>query len=299
MLVLGANCAEGQEIKTFYFNEHMQPVNDTLAPISGLARRQGETWEIVLVEAASGAKLLYGYFDSSLTKPVGPCTYYFSNGARRLQGYYHNGLETGYWRTWNTEGQLIDSTRFEEGQPKEAFTFLYYDDGPVRFTTYTDSTGRKVEKTYTQAGVLTFESKTDGKAVTMRGFDAQGTLLYEYIRDAQGKVVKDSRPGINKGEVHVNAAAASGPPSGRPEFPGGEQAFHDFILREVQRNNEQYYISVRVDFDLDEKGLPRNIKTSEITDATAAQRLMSAIRRMPQWHMNGYRTFHVSYTLTL
>ncbi|RYY87218.1 MAG: hypothetical protein EOO15_12485 [Chitinophagaceae bacterium] len=287
--------SNAQEIKSFYFNDQFQPVNDTLAPISGIARRQGIVWEMLLVEAATGKKLMYGYYDSSLTMPVGPCTYYHLSGGKRMAGTYHEGEEIGLWRTWNEDGQLLDSSTYVAGEPVISYNWVYDDAGILQQYSFRDTSGNKEHRTYAPTGQLTLESKVNGKAVEMRSFTVSGQLEYEYLVDAKGKVIKDTRQAF----IAAKAKAAKENAPLEPEYMGGDHAFQEYINKAIHVSEDRYNITLTIEFDLNERGTVQDVRFSEVPESQVRIIIQNALRRMNSWVMHGYKKWTVRLKLTL
>ena len=303
LLALGSVSAGAQELRTVFFNEQMKVVSDSNAAIHGYGRQQGDHWEMLLLDAASGNKILHGYFDSSLTKLDGPCTFFHDNGVKSQEGYYRQSQEAGWWRYWNDDSQQTDSIFYEDGVPRATYTWEYTNEGHLLRYSATDTAGRKENRTYSNTGVVVFESKIEGKAAEMRGYSPSGALEYEYISDASGKVLKDNRSAFIKKKME-EAGASMG--SGQPEYIGGWNAFNDDIMGSLhyrsdnlKSETDKYNITIRVEFDLTEKGMAKNIKTSDLPDPVIFQRIQGALRRMKPWDMKGHKTFHVVVNVTL
>ncbi|RYZ16398.1 MAG: hypothetical protein EOO16_25875, partial [Chitinophagaceae bacterium] len=169
LLALGSLTSAAQELRAFHFNEQMQVVSDSTAPITGVGRQQDDHWELLLLDAATGNKILHGFFDSSLQVLDGPCTFYHDNGARSQEGYYRQSQEAGWWRYWNENNQRTDSIFYESGDPRATYTWEYARDGYLLRYSATDTAGRKENRTYSSTGIVTFESSIDGKAAELRG----------------------------------------------------------------------------------------------------------------------------------
>ncbi|TCZ73852.1 toxin-antitoxin system YwqK family antitoxin [Flaviaesturariibacter aridisoli] len=304
LLALGSSLTSGaQELRTFHFNEQMQVVSDSTAPITGVGRQQGEHWELLLLDAASGNKILHGFFDSSLQVLDGPCTFFHDNGVKSQQGYYIHSQEAGWWRYWNEDSQRTDSILYENGAPRATYTWEYAASGYLLRFSGTDTAGRKENRTYSPEGVVLFESSIEGKAAEMRGYAATGALEYEYISDASGKVLKDTRSAYIKKKME-EAGASQG--NGEPEYIGGRRAFNEYLFGalhyradNLKSETDTYNITIRIEFDLTEKGVAKNIRTSDLPDPIIFQRIQGALRRMSPWDMKGHKSFHIVLSVTL
>lgn len=197
---------------------------------------------------------LINRFDNN-GKKHGPWKYFYPDGTIRQEGTYNHGLENGYFKEYDKDGNLISTAKYADGVKLEDVAELvkldvrkdYYPDGKVKIAASYNKTGQlegvrreyspdgSVEKSYIfrngimiGEGVVTEKGERDG---SWKEYYDDGKLR------AQGKYNKDVREGDWKfyhenGATEQEGTYVKGKPEGdwRWYYPGGE------MLRE-----ETYY----------------------------------------------------------
>lgn len=290
LLSAGIHCG-AQDVQTVYFDQHLQLVSDTLAPIMGAARRQGADWQVLLVDASTGRKFLSGYFDSTWKQKVGPFTFYYANGQKEAEGYYHNNRQTGFWRNWDENGHLTDSVRYSEDEPQETYSYQYDEAGRLKSFAFGDSKQNHHNIEYFPSGRIRMETTASGKARIMHTYDEQGVVLYEFERDAKGKVLTDR-------SIGTAAQAATEKNRFSASFPGGRDAMLEYFRHALFPNGSTTSFELVVSFKIDAKGSAFDINTSYYPDKELARRVETAVRRMPPWGTDGKSVTPVSLNVT-
>lgn len=193
------------------------------------------------------------------SKKHGPWKYWYDNGVVRLEGSYKRGLEHGYFKEYDREGNLLTATKYENGQKVEDAREVaklevrkdYYPDGTPKIVATYNKEGEPegIRREYAEDGTIerSYIFKNGiiiGEGIITEKGERDG-YWKEYYDDgklyAEGKYEKDVRVGPWKfyhknGNLRQEGAYNS---QGKPE---GEWLWYyenGKILRE-----ENYYLGL-------------------------------------------------------
>lgn len=119
----------------------------------GLAREFDEDGRIITLITYKGGFILerelINRFDND-GKKHGIWKYFYANGSIRIEGIYKHGMENGYFKEYDPEGNLLTTTKYADGVKMEDVAELmkldlrkdYYPDGRI-----------KIAATYNKAGL--------------------------------------------------------------------------------------------------------------------------------------------------
>lgn len=225
---------------------------------NGLAREFDKDGRIItLITYKSGfitERELINRFDNG-GKKHGPWKYFYPEGMVRLEGSYNHGLENGYFKEYDKDGNLLSTAKYAEGVKLEDVAELikldvrkdYYPDGKVKIAATYNKAGKLegVRREYSPEGAVekSYIFKNGimiGEGIVTEKGERDG-FWKEYYNDgklrAEGKYNKDVREGawkfyLENGETEQEGNYVKGKPEGdwRWYYPGGE------LLRE-----ESYY----------------------------------------------------------
>lgn len=182
----------------------------------GVAKEYGEDGRVItLITYKSGfiidIEKINRYIGDN--KKHGPWKYYYENGIVRLEGNYKRGLEHGYFKEYDREGNLLATAKYENGQKIEDAKEIarlevrkdYYPDGSPKIVATYNKEGEPegIRREYAEdgtiessyifrngimigEGIITEKGERDGY---WREYYDDGTLY------AEGKYEKDVRVG--------------------------------------------------------------------------------------------------------
>ncbi|MBC7912839.1 MAG: hypothetical protein H7Y07_01835 [Pyrinomonadaceae bacterium] len=97
---------------------------------------------------------------------------YFPDRNIKLSGYYNNGLKEGIWKTWDSDGILIDYFTWKKGQRNGDFK-LFNDSGKIQeIGIYKDDLLEGWKKVYTSSDSV--EVIYYNKGIIINGKDTKG-----------------------------------------------------------------------------------------------------------------------------
>jgi uncharacterized protein len=243
----------------YYPDGHIKKeINFTAGLENGPAKEFDEDGRIItLITYKSGfitERELINRFDNN-GKKHGPWKYFYPEGMVRQEGTYNHGLENGYFKEYDKDGNLVSTAKYADGVKLEDVAELvkldvrkdYYPNGKVKIAATYNKAGQlegvrreyspegDVERSYIfRNGIMIGEG-----IVTEKG--ERDGYWKEYFNDgklrAEGKYNKDAREGAWKFYYESGATEQEGTyMKGKPEgdwrwyYPEGE------VMRE-----ESYY----------------------------------------------------------
>lgn len=248
-----------------------------------------------------------GYTDTTLSVKNGHFVLYEDDGVRLIKkGHYTDNKEDGYWLSW--KDRLTDSTYYEQGVAIRKVSFTYHgESGKIASRTVDDTRNNKGETLcWDTSGLLVSKTLrinsdeethfyyTNGKIkeIERRPFGQQPSSKY-YSQSG-----KDITKQILK-EKEQNEEILSDWPTGgdKPAFPGGRKEFFDFIFRNLKFSpgyTNTVYVGrstmINISFMLDHAGNAKDITVKGVVHDMEVE-VISLIRRMPSWKMNGLKSY--------
>lgn len=248
-----------------------------------------------------------GYTDTTLSVKNGPFVLYEDDGIRIIKkGQYNNNKEEGYWVAY--KDRLTDSTYYEQGLALRKVSFTYHE-GSDKVASRTaddnrkntgetlcwDTSGLFVSKTFRiRSDEETHYYYTNGKIkkIERRPFGQQPSSKY-YSQSG-----KDITRQIVKEKERDEEILSDWPTGGnKPAFPGGRKEFFDFIFRNLKfspgHSSTVYvggYTKINISFMLDHAGNAKEITVKGVVHDMEVE-VISLIRRMPSWKMNGLKNY--------
>jgi antitoxin component YwqK of YwqJK toxin-antitoxin module len=216
----------------------------------GVAKEYGEDGRIItLITYKNGfitERELINRYDNN-NKKNGLWKYFYPNGMVKKEGYYSHGVENGYFKEYDMEGNLVNTAKYADGIKLEDVAELvklevrkdYYPDGKVKIAATYNKQGNLegVRREYSMDGTIErsyiFRNGIMiGEGIVTEKGEKDG-FWKEYFDDgklrAEGKYNKDLREGKWKfyhltGEVEQEGTYKDGKPEGEWfwYYPSGE-----------------------------------------------------------------------------
>lgn len=305
------NLAQGKKI---YLNDELFVTNDSLkATCYGYSNQLSNgMFEVTAYLTGTSTLFLVGHYaDSSLIKLEGPFTLYHSNGLKKTAGLYKNDKGDGIWVNWNNYGYITDSLFLADGGPVWQYTYKYYPSRALveEYYQHIDSNiiGKKL---YYEDGKLRLSERTvrgNGEAYYFRS-NGDTERYVKYIRN-KAVIDKTYKPkeydaaAITQKLSETIKRGINSPAKG-PEYPGGPVAYIQFFERNLNISQQviqeiNYAEPVDYSFDLDEKGIIRNVIIHNYINAELKRAFERVLYSMPRWNMNGVKSYHFRHSIRL
>jgi antitoxin component YwqK of YwqJK toxin-antitoxin module len=172
--------------------------------------RKDKYYLVAMVKMEDGSKVFTGsYKDRSLSGAEGLFEFY-TNNTVTMRGYYHEGVQVGTWKSWNTSGLLLDSAAFDGYGNLTADTkYTYHENKTLWRSVFNDAMNTKISKEYDTTGTLVSEG-------TFTNNDGQTFLYYQ------------------SGKLKAHAV-----------FKNGERISYDFFDEDGKKYTEQEFSQLK------------------------------------------------------
>ncbi len=300
----------------YYFDDDLNIVPDSAAKYVVVGMKENNRLKVSSYKLPSRTIIMKGYFiDSTLAVKDGLFTYYDSLGIPESEGLYRNNLEEGLWLSW--KNRTSDSVYYEKAMEVRKISITYHE-GSEKLesrTSYDNKKGTGETLRWDTSGVLlskTFRIRSDeetefyypnGKVKEIERRPFGQSPISTYYSQTGKNITKQVLKEREQDELMLSDWPNGGD---KPAYPGGREEFFDFIKRNFKPIQPMTLtvgssITMKISFMLDKSGNPKDInveggwQNDRIT-------LLSVIRRMPSWKMNGlesYGPINVSLHLTM
>lgn len=280
----------------YFFDKNMNSCTRDEAYYVGIATKKDSLWHFDNYVNETEVKIANGFYRDSLLKiPQGFFQYFSDDGKILSEGAYKNGKETGLWKRWDKEGNLIDSIFYNNGNISEEYSWSYYQ-GNLRQFAYTNNKTKERRSVEYHDGKLLRESSFEDKDGEMKEYYQNGQVSV-YQKFVKNKIVETKNY-----DEDGNMVSPEKIKSKLPQFPGGEGAFQRWIDNELKipkeiRESVHFNSTATVTFTLDEHGKVNKIFINGISNDDLTLYLQHKIQQMPNWLMFGFKTW--TFTLTL
>ena len=143
-----------------YLDSGYQKTSKQKAFYGRVSVRKDKMYLVAMVKMKDGSKVYTGsYKDRSLTGAEGLFEFY-TNSVVTMRGYYHEGMQVGTWKSWDTTGLLRDSAAFDEyGNLTAETKYTYHINKTLWRSVFDDALNKKISKEYDTTGALVSEGK--------------------------------------------------------------------------------------------------------------------------------------------
>lgn len=133
--------ASGQSKKyIYYFDQNMNITAQSGSVFYGSGLKDGNVFELKCFDIAKKYLVFIAHYtDTTLLKLNGLFQSYYEAGTQEKEGNYSSGRQEGLWQTWDSLGNLTDSTLFKDGKKMMQATYSYYKNGTLADHTTSDS----------------------------------------------------------------------------------------------------------------------------------------------------------------
>jgi hypothetical protein len=186
------------------------------------------------------------FTDSSLAMSNGLFVSYMPNGNKEWEGNYVEGKQDGLWRQWNWQGEMIDSSFFDNGQKVFEKMYDYYPGGKLKSTNFYSAENNKRE---------------------LHVFDDKGNEILPTSKDDMDKVFS---------KVEVEASFPGG-------LRAWSQYISEAIGSHIAEFNKNDYGTCIIKFIVDTSGKVHDIQAGPGCGKHLSRVAIEAIKRGPKW----------------
>lgn len=246
--------------------------------------KENGLWKAKLIHNETGKLMAeYAYLDSLRTQKQGKYIEYYENRKKKLEYTYNNGEIDGPFEEWLPDGILL-LKGMRTGDTYWGHYVQYFADGALKMECDIDKQGNGTGKeTLAKAGITGTGSMTGGKqSGNWVYMDASGTKVMEVRYNSNG--IEKETCFDKDGQAITEKSCIS---DRRPEFPGGESAWLQFIQKNLTYPKElrkaQIQGVVRVKFLVKEDGSLTGFKVLESPDPDLSAEAIRVLKLSPKW----------------
>jgi Gram-negative bacterial TonB protein C-terminal len=237
----------------YYFDKDMNLSGKEQAMFNGIGMHEDSTVKLILIYASNKTLLLTEHFtDSTLQIPEGVYQSYYKNVAVNTEGSYRKGKKDGLWQQWDSLGNTLDSS-------------IYNDGGMVFQASSSYRTNGSLEETRE-------ETLSPMHSIEMKGYDSSGSQVAYLLSKDQS----DEDKVFTRSEIE-------------PSFPGGTRAWNRYVKKYIAdhpnatSNNSGSPIICQVRFIVDKQGNVTEAKAVIYKDERLARAAIDMIVQGPKW----------------
>jgi hypothetical protein len=268
LLLVSSICFSQDKQYVYYFDKDLRPADKAHAVFYGTGQKENGLVKLMLYNSSDKHLLLTEHFtDSTLQEAQGLFTSFFTAGTKESEGNYAGGRQDGDWVTWNADGDVIDSSVFENGQAIKSTSFTYFTKGKRESVIYNDLKNHKFQRT---------------------------------TYDKENKIVREDTTSQDEDKIFTKMEI-------EPQFPGGERAWDLYIKKQVAAHKDEADAargSCRLRFIVDTSGKVSEITPIACTNSWLAGIGKDALKNGPGWvcglqngrKVKAYKIETVSYT---
>jgi hypothetical protein len=234
----------------YYFDNDINIVKKSHAVFKGVGINENGLFELKVFDVKSKILISLGHFtDSSLQIGNGLFVTFYNNKEKESEGNYLLGKQDALWKKWRSDGRIIDSSFFNNGEKIMQTTFSYFPDGKLF--------------------ILNIDSIKAGKRNIIY-FDEIGNIV---IPDTT-KNINDEDKVVIKTEVDAT-------------FLGGSMAWSRYIKHQIQNHVNEFRREDKgtcmLRFIVKKDGSISEIEATTMKGTKLAEIAIDAIKNGPKW----------------
>lgn len=213
------------------------------------------------------------YSDSTLREMNGLFQSYYSNGAIESEGNYLKNKENGLWQRWDSLGNLIDSSYYENGTHTIIGSFGYYQNNTIN-------------------SAVVYDRKKN-KVLSEIYYNKDGTIMQE----------KELRNYLDTDKIFTKVEVEA-------SFPGGEAGWNRYIKNVIEHYMDDLTYADNsgtcvIRFIVDRRGNVTNVEALSMKDTKLSEIAIKAIVKGPKWlpalqngrPVNAYRNLPITFLM--
>jgi len=254
LIVLFQLTAFSQNQYVYYFDKDFNLVEQSKSVFNGIGIYENGLFGLRVYNSLNKNLVMLEYFkDSSLQMGDGFFGSYYANKAKEWEGNYSQGKQDGLWQKWDSLGNIIDSSIYDNGEKIMQANFIYnYPD--IAFL------------------ILHIDSLKSG-SYTETQFDRNRKII------SRENFKKSEDPDKVFIKVEIDA-----------QFPGGPTAWFHYLAKAIQGQQGQIdeftesdYGTCVVRLIVDKTGKISNVEAMTMKGTKLAEIAINAIEKGPDW----------------
>lgn len=198
----------------YYFDKDLNSTNPANAIFNGIGKIENGRIKLMLYNTLNKNLVFTGHFtDSTLQVRDGFFQSYHTNASNESEGNYLKGKEEGLWQRWDSLGHIIDSSIYNNGEKIMEAIFAYKNNGTLYSFIVNNIKADLLQKTY---------------------YDDREKVVSEISFTGQRGFEK-----VYKNGVMLRADSVFTRAEIEAFFPGGEIAWNEHIMNQVQRHSNE------------------------------------------------------------
>lgn len=241
-------------------------------------------FRVLIFDGEKGNLLKAGWYaDSKLKEKDGVFEEFYPNGMTRDSGLFVNNSRQGTFKGWYEEGEMHHVLHFKNNLPVDT-SIVFRKDGSLAEITIADQQGNGIFQDYHENGKV----RLLGRIVagerqgnfTLKREDGTKMMNVVYLKDSVTDAYCFEPDGLTP---------AKGPCifEKKPEFPGGEKAWSNFLARNLKYPD--YAIDkniqgvVRVKFIVYTDGSIDELEILSSPDPSLSKEVLRLMQKSPKW----------------
>jgi TonB family protein len=246
--------------------------------------KENGLWRAKLINNETGKLMAeYAYLDSNRQTKQGPYIEYYENRKKKLEYTYVNGEIDGPFEEWSSDGILFQKG-MRSGETYWGHIVQYFADGVQKMECDIDKQGNGTGKEMlAKAGITGTGAMKGGKQNGNWIYaDSSGMKVMEVLYNEQG--IEKETCFDKDGKPKTGSECIS---DRRPEFPGGESAWLQFLQKNLAYPKDlrkaQVQGVVKVKFLVKVDGSLSGFKVLESPDPELSSEALRVLRLSPKW----------------
>jgi antitoxin component YwqK of YwqJK toxin-antitoxin module len=293
----------------YYFHKNGNPCPKEYASFVGYGIKEKGLIRYSNYSIEDTMLIMTGYYaDSALTIKEGFFQYLNPVGTRESEGIYKNNIKEGWWAFWHSSelNKPSDSIFFETGKDIITISFTYYYNGQpssrilnnhrdkikefvqwsadsllVSKAVWIDGTGDQIDY-YPGGEIKSVASYKKGNRKPLKCYQRDGSPI--------SKEAMEEEDEKNKAILFKENEEKA------PAFPRGHEGFRAYLEKHFRipahlNNLVNTLYTITIIFDLDEKGLAKNIRILESNNLDLKQAVADFFRDIPRWDMKDHKEY--------
>lgn len=248
LLIISTRCFCQTKKYLYYFDKDLNSADQSHALFYGTGEYENGLIKLMLYNNKDKHLIMIEHFtDSTLQLNDGLFSSYYTNAVKESEGNYTSGKQDGLWERWDSSGNIIDSSFFNNGEPVMNTTYEYFPDKKIQRIIFNDLVNHKFRRT---------------------SYDESNHIIKTDTTE------EDDDKVFTKTEIEAS-------------FPGGPAAWVKYIQRNIEEHNDEFtnndYGTCNVRFIVNKTGKVLNVQALTMKGSRLADIVVRAIENGPNW----------------
>jgi hypothetical protein len=171
LLIMSIGCFCQSKQYLYYFDKDLNSVNQSHAIFYGTGEYENGLMKLMLYNNKDRHLIMIEHFtDSTLQLNDGLFSSYYTNAVKESEGNYTSGKQDGLWQRWDSSGNIIDSSVYNNGEIVMKTSYNYFPEGKIQSIILDDLANHKFRVTnYNENGnIIKIDTAEDEDKVFTR-----------------------------------------------------------------------------------------------------------------------------------